>query len=304
MQALLDGDIFLYEIGFGSQESIFNPVTNENEILPRPWAFAQNILENKLEVIQDEVRATEPPLFFFSSSPYIIALLNKQLVREGEKELEHAVNFRMGVAKTRVYKGTRKADKPYHFYNLISHIMASYQFRVSDNGLEADDALAIEQCSRSNTIIVSRDKDLKTVPGFHYSWEVNNGPSWGPIETVEPGFLEKKFRKVKHKKTNEDIQQFAGIRGTGSKFFYAQMIMGDQSDNVPGLPGKGPAAAYNLLHDVTTVRECYERTRDEYIKIYGEDWKTVFTEMANLLWIIRELKPDGSPIMWTPPKKE
>lgn len=284
MKPLIDSDIILYEVGFGSQET-----KEDGTVEPRDWAFAQELLESKVKHICEMVGATEPPLFFLTNTPRINKILNKGRKRADEPQKEYVENFRVEAAKEKEYKGTRKADKPFHFYNLLAHIMGTYDCHIAENGIEADDAMCIMQYSRlsqRDTVICSRDKDLRQCPGKHFTWENGKQASWGP-EWVEPlGFLEKRGK---------------GIFGTGHKFFYAQMLIGDTTDNIGGVKGKGPAFAYNLLNDLETERECYEHVAEVYVKTYEDEWEAKFMEQASLLWMVREVNEDSSPKFYVPP---
>jgi len=293
MQPLIDSDILLYEIGFSSQK------TEGGVVEPASWDFAQNLLEKKIDLICDEVGATKPPLLFLTNTPRITKLLNKQRKREDKPQKEHVENFRNALAIEKEYKGGRKPDKPFHYYNLLAHILGSYDYRVHENGLEADDYMCITQYKswqEGDTIICSRDKDVRQCPGNHYSWEVAKQPSIGPIFVEPLGYLELQ-EKVDKKgaKTNK-------LFGVGAKFFYAQLLTGDTVDNIGGLKGRGPVFAYDLLHDLTTERDCYEYVAEVYVKTYDDDWKVKIKEQADLLYMIRE-EEDGVPKRWLPPPK-
>lgn len=238
--------------------------------------------------------ATEPPLLFLTNTARINKLKNKERAKNGEEQIALVENFREEVAKEKEYKGTRKADKPFHYYNLLAHIRGSYNTMVHEGGIEADDYMCITQFSRleqRDTIICSRDKDLRQCPGFHFSWEVAKQPSYGPVWVEPIGHLELQKNNKK-------------LFGTGHKFFYSQLLTGDVVDNIGGLPKFGPVAAFKLLHDVNTEYDCYKLVSEKYIGVYGDEWKEKLLEQAYLLWMIRELNEDGSPKMWEPPKKE
>ncbi|MCA2590200.1 MAG: hypothetical protein IM509_05470 [Microcystis sp. M31BS1] len=287
MQPLVDSDVLLYEIGFSSQRE------EDGVIVPSSWEFTQDLFDKKIALICDEVGATQPPLLFLTNTPRINKLLNRERKRQNKPPVEHVDNFRNEIAKEKVYKGTRKADKPFHFYNLLAYVLASYQTRIHEGGLEADDFMCIEQFSRldtRDTVICSRDKDVRQCPGLHYSWECGKQPSIGPIYVEPLGFLEKK----------EDGK----IWGVGHKFFYYQLIVGDTVDNIGGIKGKGPAFAFKLIHDLETERQCYEHVAELYIKAHGDDWKEKLLEQARLLHMVRELNEDHSPKMWLPPRKD
>ena len=164
---------FLYEIGFSSEQKV------DGEVVPNSWEFAQELLEKRINLILSEVEATEPPLLFLTNTKRINKLLNKQRKRENDTPKDYVENFRVAAAKEKEYKGGRKTDKPFHFYNLLSYILSNYPTHINEDGLEADDAMCIFQYSRwkqglKDTIICSRDKDVRQCPGWHYSWEVGN----------------------------------------------------------------------------------------------------------------------------------
>ena len=307
MKPLIDGDIILYEVGFSSEEVV------DGVIIPRSWDFTVGLLEKRLALISSEVEATEPPLLFLTNTRRINKLLNKQRKREDVPEKPYVENFRVEVADSiekgdvdsKEYKGGRKQQKPFHFYNLLSHILSSYPHHIDESGLEADDAMVIHQYSRwkqglKDTIICSRDKDVRQCPGWHYSWEVGRQASIGPIEVDELGWLEHKSPEDRDAKGK---LKPAKIFGTGEKFFYYQMMTGDTVDSVAGIRGKGPVFGYHLLKDATSVRECYELVAEKYVQAWGDKWKEKMKQQANLLYMIREVDEEGNKVLWKPPKR-
>lgn len=296
MKALIDSDILLYEIGFSSEQKA------DGEIVPNSWDFAQELLDKRIKLICDEVGATEPPLLFLTNTPRINKILNKRRVNENEPTKEYVENFRIAASKpvdeddteAREYKAGRKQTKPFHFYNLLSYILSDYAVHVNEHGLEADDAMCIHQYARwkqglKDTTICSRDKDVRQCPGLHYSWEVGKQPSVGPIEVDELGWLE--------------LKSPTKVFGTGEKFFYYQMIVGDTVDNVGGIRGKGPKFGFHLLNEAKTVRECYELVAEKYVQNWGEQWKERMKQQAQLLYMIREVDENGEKVGWKPPRR-
>ena len=124
-------------------------------------------------------------------------------------------------------------------------------------------------------------------PLWHYSWECGKQASVGPIMVDDLGSLVLRDKKK--------------VFGVGQKFFYYQLLVGDSVDNIGGIKGRGPAFAYALLNDATTIRECYERVSEVYIRHWGDEWKDKFKEQAALLWMIRELDENGEKVKWRPP---
>jgi len=160
-------------------------------------------------------------------------------------------------------------------------------------GKEADDAMSIEQMKEwgtvnATTVICTRDKDLRMIPGWHYGWEHGLQPEFFKQWVDEFGTLE--YNSDKNK-----------ITGTGMLFFYSQLITGDTVDNIPGLPKKGPKAAWVALQEATTEREAFESCVELYKEVMGDDWETYLLEMGQLLWMCREVDGEGKPIMWRIP---
>lgn len=253
MTPLIDGDILLHELGWSSE---FTDKETGEKIL-FDFEYCQELLDKKIELIVDEVGSTKPPIIFLSDSEWLSKKLKRKFIP----------GFRYSIAKSKPYKGNRKNPKPFHFYNIIAYLMAKYSVVVSSDGLEADDEMVIYQVKNNNTIICSRDKDLRICPGWHYSWECGKQASIGPVETNELGWL-------------EDTER--GVIGYGLMFFYYQLLVGDSADNIPGCPKVGKVKAFKLLTE-TETDDHLKLVKDEYKK--AEMSKEYFLEQANLLWM-------------------
>lgn len=273
MKPLVDADILLHELGWSGQ---FKDKDTGNEVLLR-YSEVSELLHNKIKIICEDVDATEDPVFYISDSEW----LSKKLKRE------FVPNFRYDIAKTKPYKGTRKNPKPFHFYNIIADLMGNYECVISKDGLEADDMMCIDQMRQKNTIICSRDKDLRICPGWHYSWECGGQKALMPVETDKIGWLEMHTIERIKEETGE-VKVDKKVLGYGLSFFYYQMLVGDSADNIPGLKGVGQAAAWEALSDKNTEQELYETVRDMYKDVMGKDAKELFMEQANLLWLYQE----------------
>ena len=279
MKPLIDGDILLYECGFAAEYKD----EDSGEKVAKAFEDAAEILDRRIEEICEAIGATDSPLLFLTGDERLLKDVNRQRGRSGEAPLEWKPNFRFEVAKSTPYK-ERKGEKPFHYYNLRAYVLFKYEVSIYW-GMEADDGLAIytTQSEDQDCCICSRDKDLRMIPGWHYGWECGNQPEFGPELVDEIGWIDNKGK------------------GVGLKFFYAQLIMGDKVDTIPGLPGGGPAKAYKTLASCETEEEMYEKVSLLYEEKIGPDWFDYFTEQANLLWMVREVSEEGDPILFVPP---
>lgn len=113
---------------------------------------------------------------------------------------------------------------------------------ISD-GVEADDCIASLAAAHHETrpvIIVASDKDLKQCL-------TDNVYMWDPAGKNE---------KV------SGIKEFVEENGiTPAQWPDLQALMGDASDNIPGLPGVGPKTALKILHEYPSL----EAVRDAYL---------------------------------------
>lgn len=263
MQPLIDGDVLLHEIGWSAEFK--DKETGESVLLDADHAC--DLLKTKIEGICFDVNATQPPIIFLSDDEVLARQQGRTFVK----------GFRYDYAKTSPYKGNRVNPKPFHFYNLRAEMFANYETVVALHGFEADDVICQHQFKHydkgevDNTIICSRDKDLRICPGWHFSWECGKQRSVGPAFTPAQGYLEQK--------DNGDVL------GYGSAFFYYQMLVGDTADHIPGLPNYGKAKAFKLLQGVKTTKEQYKIVKNLYKQELGEKAKDYFLEQASLLWM-------------------
>lgn len=255
MTPLIDADVLVYEVGFAAESGW------QAAGFP-PFDYAADLFNSRVANICAIVEATTPPILFLTG----------------------AGNFRTDIAKRTPYKD-RPSNKPFHYKNIKAYIKCKYDYRESV-GMEADDLMAIEQTSRPNeTIICTRDKDLRSVPGWHYGWELANQPSFGPL-------LVDGFGKITLSPDRKKVS------GYGDKFFYAQCLMGDRVDSVPGLDKCGPVAAFNTLEATTTSFEAFEAVLGAYKRVYGDNAEAELLEQGRLLHMTRYLNKDGTPVLW------
>lgn len=173
-------------------------------------------------------------------------------------------NYRKDIATIKEYKGNRKQPKPKHLQALREHLMKMGCVVV--DGQEADDAIGIAAYAAEpdSYTIISIDKDLLMLRGKHYN------------------FVKKEFTYV-----TEEQALVA---------FYTQLLTGDRTDNIQGIPGIGPAKAAKALKGITGDEALYNAVKEAYD---AAGIKEQLVENARLLWIRRK---EGE--LWEPPVNE
>ena len=185
---LIDADLLLYKAACGVEKEV--RWDEENHML---WSNK----EDAWGVIEDNIRSLQNQ---FEPVDMIFCLTGKG-------------NFRKEVYPD--YKGNRLGvRKPLCYADLTYRLKVDYTVRMLE-GLEADDIMGILATSPSNRnrIIVSEDKDMRSIPCTLYQ----------KGETVH---ISKKEADYNH---------------------MYQTLVGDQSDNYPGCPGVGPVKARKAL---------------------------------------------------------
>ena len=174
--------------------------------------------------------------------------------------------YRYRCSLEKEYKGNRKtSDVGYEnqyrdaasVINCVSRRNPTYVYYW----LEADDLLSA--LSNEHTMIYSHDKDMMQIPGAHYVISLN------------------KLLMV----SEEDAL----------KSLCFQLLTGDTTDNIPGLPGVGPKKAQGILNEVS-VHDYSNVILMEYINQFGvvegtdrfvESWNLLKLRMARGTWFIK-----------------
>jgi hypothetical protein len=238
-QALIDGDIIVYRVGYAAQTK------KDGVVIPDDPGWALHSAKLVVMEIVNSVKAAKYKIFLTST--------------------DHS-NYRYDIAKSKPYKGNRTQDRPVH-YDLIREYLTERFKAIVVEKKEADDEMGIRSSQTENSVICTIDKDLDMIPGYHYNIVTKE-----LYETSDPGAL----------KLSENRRK---LRGGGLLWFYAQMLMGDSGDNIPGLRGYGPVNAYKALKDFKDEEKMIKLCYNAYKKQKVEDR---FLEVADLLWIQRE----------------
>ena len=127
--------------------------------------------------------------------------------------------------------------------------------------IEADDGLMMDVYSMNNGVLVSPDKDLLISPKEQYMTDTGKFIKLPDGERY--GWIEKKEWCTPSGKVNSKVV------GKGTKFYLAQMLMGDTADGVKGilkLNGKlcGAAGALAALEHIQCEHEAVNIVLDGY----------------------------------------
>lgn len=185
-------------------------------------------------------------------------------------------NYRVEIAKQRVYKGNRDPEhKPYWYNQIREHLQSSWDALKVD-GREADDEVSIKarELPIGSYVVATIDKDLDQIVGKHYDYR------------------QKVFYDV-----DED---------TARRAFWRQTLSGDATDNVPGAYRIGDAKADRFVTDSWALTDdsmwygvvrMYEATARQPDTPYTvKEAEEVALETARLVYL--QQRPNE---LWTPP---
>ena len=152
------------------------------------------------------------------------------------------------------YKANRKNKrKPLALYAMVEQIKQRYE-SVSYTGLEGDDVLGLLATSKrySNPIVVSPDKDMKTVPCTLIA--------------------------------SDDMELIT--KKKADRHWMIQSLTGASTDNFKGLIGCGPVTADKILGDAKTLPDMWDKVVEAYEKKKQTFADAILT--ARLSRILRE----------------
>lgn len=281
---LIDGDEILYKVGFGSQKQYYKIYEENEEVHGELFTFsskkeADHYISDKIGlVIKGEVSPFSKKKALLNTKAYV------QQIQDSVGDCEVLFlfssnnNFRNKETTFIKYKENRdNFIKPIHYENIKEYIMKNYQYVCfPDFNLEADDLLAIYHTIYSQReenykpVIVSQDKDLLQVPGYHLNLDTK---------------LHNQFSKP------WELFEISVVQGLQN--FYIQMITGDTVDNIPGykkLTGKNVRKVFkNSILESSTESEMLEIVKDIYSKYYlFEDLNFILQEIGTCLYMKRD----------------
>lgn len=245
LRPLIDTDILRYRCGFAADSQVTKKYKENN-------AGASD------EEIARHLEDTDYTAFALSNVRTVFDSVLDRFSPEYRAYVQGKDNFRDALATLQPYKGNRQAlHKPKYYVEIKDYLIERWN-AIEVNGQETDDAIGIEQYSNKDksTVIVSTDKDMNTIPGWHYNWV-------------------------------KDDLYYVTLRDA-DLFFFRQMMEGDRVDNILGVKGIGSKTADKIIeacgYDVDRVRE---EVKKLYQKQYGEAWDKAYWECGSLLYIRR-----------------
>ena len=312
-EVLFDADSLMYKAGFSAETPVaqvedFRAEGKGHKAAARVYCEEHGIPEEAIEFSVDP-QPLEYALQIVKA--YFTTTMNALEVQKKDIHvlLSDSVTFRHKLATILPYKANRlKMRKSYWHYEIRKYLEDHWGGLMLPD-LEADDLCALWM--GENKIIASIDKDLDTVAGDHWNWS----------------------KRERYYVTEQEARTF----------FWQQVFQGDKGDNIPGLPfatpeiiekygltgharrGIGEVNAKRLASKAETdwdlyriARECFIAAEEEMaVQVGREDLvgdsrlimgaEKDLLEVGRLLHMCREIKEDGTPVLWeipTDPSKE
>lgn len=119
-------------------------------------------------------------------------------------------------------------------------LISKWNFIRSVDGYEADDMIAAAAAQLTDSwVICGVDKDLKQIPGNHFNY-------------------------------NKQIFSHVTLE-EGKRSLAIQLLMGDSTDGIKGIPKVGPKTAEKILDTIPSDVSLLIGCLNEYLRVFGED---------------------------------
>lgn len=182
--------------------------------------------------------------------------------------LTGANNWRKDILPS--YKSNRKDTRKPLMLPFIRQFMVDNLGAIIVDTFEADDLLGIEATSTDDCIIVSEDKDLKTIPAMVYNPQKDDEPVLIPEFTAAWNHM-------------------------------FQTLTGDSTDGYSGCPKVGPVAAKKILQDIDQVEDLWPAVVAAFKKQnLSEEVALQQAQVARICHASDFDKETGKVIPWTP----
>jgi len=156
------------------------------------------------------------------------------------------------------YKGHRNRipeEMKNKFVPIIRRMAVHQGLAIEARYREADDMLRIwerEAVAAGHEVVISSgDKDIDCIPGIHVHAKTYN------IRKLTPEY--------------------------SMRFYYEQLLKGDPTDNIPGIPDIGPVKAVKMLADCETEDDFRFMVASYYKELIGEDWRNYLLSNGKMI---------------------
>ena len=261
MIAIIDGDVLCYMSCYNSWESILTEIgrwTDEQKI------YTLNEDGDKVLVLTPEQERKYLEKSWNTFQIKLQDLLDSVYCTEYLMAVKGSNNYRNLLYSD--YKMNRhvKPDKQNMFVPLLRKLAVAQGMAVPSDGCEADDLMRIWAMQAKEAgddyIICTVDKDLKCIEGKHYLMHIGK---------------------------KEEDRLITIDHDEALKHYYQQLLKGDPTDNIPGVPRIGNKKAESLLKNCITEHEMQEVVVGAYIEFYDDAWKDYFLSNAKMIHLQR-----------------
>lgn len=243
---LIDGDVYIY----------------------RAAATCEKVINWDDDNYVNYASLSEAKVLFINT---ISELLNKFETKEYTIALSHYKNFRKEINPN--YKANRKDKKPPMVYKPLRQWVEQEYNIFCREYLEGDDILGILTTSKviiknTNKIIVSLDKDMKTLPCKYHN--------------------------------NRNDESIIVSEQEANYNHMLQTLTGDQADNYKGLAGCGLKTAEKIISKDMSYRQMWQAVVEAYIKKGSSEQEALLN--ARMARILRNYDYDyerKKPILWS-----
>lgn len=243
---LIDGDVYIY----------------------RAAATCEKVINWDDDNYVNYASLSEAKVLFINT---ISELLNKFETKEYTIALSHYKNFRKEINPN--YKANRKDKKPPMVYKPLRQWVEQEYNIFCREYLEGDDILGILATSKviiknTNKIIVSLDKDMKTLPCKYHN--------------------------------NRNDESIIVSEQEANYNHMLQTLTGDNADNYKGLAGCGLKTAEKIISKDMSYRQMWQAVVEAYIKKGSSEQEALLN--ARMARILRNYDYDyerKKPILWS-----
>jgi len=272
MKLLIDGDVLAYRAGYATEQTHYLAECGGNNGTPYDYCeFGDAKTAKEQKAVFGKIwsrKEAKPEADAIEATDAILLDIRNRL--DGSPKdliivLSGVGNFRHRYATRAEYKGNRSGERPKNYHAIREHLTKHWKAIVTE-GEEADDRLGILMTQDPNSVCCSIDKDLMQLPGWHYNFTT------GDLVLIDA--------------RQADLN------------FFAQVLSGDDVDNVPGLKGIGKVKAAKALANCVSSKQCWDTCYSMYVQQFGRPKGIKYSlEAARLLHVRRKPRQIWNPRM-------